>query len=136
MKNFSVFVLPFLVSIGLFSQKVSGKWYGKLNVQNTSLRINFTIKKDSISYTSTMDSPDQGAFDIPTDKTNVTDGKIAVFINAMMINYKGKIKKDSIIGVFTQNGQSFPLNLSKNKIETSEQKRRPQDPKEPFSLPC
>lgn len=132
MKNFSVFVFTFLVSIGLFSQEVSGKWYGKLNVQNTSLRIHFTIKKDSLSYTTTMDSPDQGAFGIPTDKTNVTDGKIAVFINAMMINYKGKIKKDSIIGVFTQNGQSFPLNLSKNKIEASEQKRRPQDPKEPF----
>ncbi len=127
-----ILFVSFFVSTGIYAQKIIGKWYGKLKIPTTSLRINFTIKKDSTGYKTTMDSPDQGAFDIPTDKTNIKDGKIAVFINAMMLNYKGTIKKDSIIGVFTQNGQSFPLHLSKNKIKENNRKPRSQEPKKPY----
>ncbi|HFS66843.1 MAG TPA: alpha/beta fold hydrolase [Flavobacteriia bacterium] len=116
----------------LFAQEINGTWYGKLKTPNGNIRINFNITKVENSYKTTMDSPDQRAFEIPTDKTNFKDNKVEIFLNNLLINYKGTCKNDSIKGTFTQNGMAFPLDLTKNKIVAENVKARPQDPIKPF----
>ncbi len=122
----------FLFVNTVFSQEITGDWYGQIDIQGTKLKISFHIKQDNGVYTTTMDSPDQKAFGIPTDKTDVINNTITVVLKSAMINYKGTLKGDKIKGSFTQNGMAFPLDLSHKKVK-SKKKVRPQTPKKPYS---
>ncbi len=113
-------------------ENIIGTWYGTLKVQNNTIRINFNISKKDTTLITTMDSPDQGAFGIPTDKTRYKNNKIAIYLNAMLVNFKGKLENDTIKGTFTQSGATFSLNLTKNISKAPKQKSRLQDPKKPF----
>jgi hypothetical protein len=68
----------FLFINTLFSQEIQGDWHGQLNVQGTKLRISFHIQKDNNTYKTTMDSPDQMAFGIPTDETLIVANKVTI----------------------------------------------------------
>lgn len=133
MKKF-LFLLVFICYLqNTFAQKnIVGTWYGTLKVPKTTIRINFNISQKDTTLITTMDSPDQGAFGIPTDKTRYKDKKIAIYLNAMLVNFKGKLENDTIKGAFTQRGVAFPLNLTKNKSKAPKQKSRLQDPKKPY----
>jgi len=132
MKRFTLTLITVLIVNSVFSQDITGTWYGKIKTPNNAIRINFNIKKDSSTYITTMDSPDQGAFNIKTSKTNFKNNKLEVFMNNLMINYKGTLINDSIKGTFTQRGMPIKLNLSKHKIKAEKAKKRPQDPIKPF----
>jgi len=121
----------FLFINTIFSQEIVGDWHGQLDVQGMKLRISFHIKQDNGIYTTTMDSPDQKAFGIPTDETIVDNNSVSVILKQMMINYKGTLKNNKIEGTFTQGGMNLPLNLTHKKIE-KEKKNRPQEPKKPY----
>ncbi len=122
----------FLFINTLFSQEIQGDWHGQLNVQGTKLRISFHIQKDNNTYKTTMDSPDQMAFGIPTDKTLIVANKVTISLKSMMILYKGELKNGIIKGMFSQGGMDFPLNLTHQKIEKEKVKKRPQEPKKPY----
>lgn len=111
---------------------VLGDWYGVLKVQGQELRIVFHINKKEGAYQCTMDSPDQGATDIPTTASHFKDNTLVVEIESMKLKYEGQLSEDGseIAGTFQQGGASFPLNLSKEKIEKKAQAARPQDPKD------
>jgi len=123
-----------LISLSFFGQDLSGKWNGLLKVQGIQLRVVFNITKTDQGYSSTMDSPDQGAKGIPvtsTDFENSTSTLILKVANAG-IEYEGILGKDNIVvGNFKQAGQSFPMNLSKEQVE-KEKLNRPQEPTSPY----
>jgi fermentation-respiration switch protein FrsA (DUF1100 family) len=132
MKTLLFLFSSFLISISIQAQEITGDWNGVLKVQGTQLRLVFHIEKSELGYSSKMDSPDQGAFDIPVTSTSFENGALKISISNARIEYEGTLEgKDKIIGVFNQAGQSFPMNLSKNAVEKEEIKR-PQEPKEPF----
>jgi hypothetical protein len=113
------------------SQEIIGQWYGKLAIQGTELRIVFNISTTENGYTSTMDSPDQGAKGIPVKSTNYENGILKIEMPNIKLEYSGELKSGTISGNLKQNGMSFPMNLSKEVI----QKRvaiRPQEPKKPY----
>lgn len=113
------------------SQEIIGQWYGKLAIQGTELRIVFNISTTENGYTSTMDSPDQGAKGIPVKSTNYENGILKIEMPNIKLEYSGELKSGTISGNLKQNGMSFPMNLSKEAI----QKRvaiRPQEPKKPY----
>lgn len=113
------------------SQEIIGQWYGKLAIQGTELRIVFNISTTENGYTSTMDSPDQGAKGIPVKSTNYENGILKIEMPNIKLEYSGELKSGTIAGNLKQNGMSFPMNLSKEVI----QKRvaiRPQEPKKPY----
>ena len=58
----------------LNAQEIVGAWKGKLSVQGmeTLLVFNISSSEEGV-YTSTMDSPSQGATDIPMDTTTFSD---------------------------------------------------------------
>ena len=132
MKNILILFI-FLLSINsLQAQKITGDWYGSLNVQGTELPLVFHLQKNDSSYSATMDSPTQGGYNIKVDQTQYDNSIVEMEIEAAMVKYKGNYDKKTqkINGTFTQRGMSFPLNLNREKKTT--EVNRPQEPKKPF----
>ncbi|MCG9792628.1 alpha/beta hydrolase [Flavobacterium algicola] len=118
MKKASLILLIFLTSLTVFGQDISGQWNGILKVQGTQLRVVFNISKTDNGYRSTMDSPDQGAKEIPVTTTSFDNSVLKLAVTNSRIEYEGTLNKDNnIIGNFKQAGQSFPMDLSKVKTE-------------------
>ncbi len=134
MKN--ILSLVFILSSLCYSQTkdLTGIWTGKLSLPNSlELTIVFNLSKDdSGKYTSTLDSPDQGAMGIPTESTIISNDFILIKIPVVQGFYSGKIFFDEmkIDGKWSQGGMS--LDLIVNKVEKLEGRNRPQEPKEPF----
>src|SRR5512145_678624 len=83
-----------------------GSWMGKLSVDGTELRVVFNLKlvqKDSLTVT--LDSPDQGAKDIPAGPVVVEKQKVIIKAPDINGQYEGTVMSDSTItGTWTQNG--------------------------------
>lgn len=132
MKKTVLIAFAILTSLSIFAQDISGKWNGILKVQGTQLRLVFNISKTDKGYSSTMDSPDQGAKGIPVTSTNFENSILKLEISSAGIQYKGTLDKENVfVGIFKQAGQSFPLNLTKGKVE-KEKVIRPQEPTKPY----
>lgn len=133
MRNIRLFFIFLFVSLILTpatsAQSVEGKWYGKLKIQNTELRVVFDIKRSDTLYIGTMDSPDQGATGIPMESVTFSNSILNIKHSSIMMEYNGVYMGDKIIGTFRQAGHPIPLNLSKRVPEGA---GRPQEPKEPF----
>ncbi len=128
----SLAIAIFSVVTSVFAQDITGNWYGKLEIPQQKIRINFSISKDNNTYKATMDSPDQNAFEIPTDTTIYKNKKLEIHLNAMRIVFNGTVTDSIIIGTFSQSGMKIPLNLTRKKILAEKQKARLQDPKKPY----
>jgi uncharacterized protein len=129
-------ILIIMFGLQTFAQQVdiSGIWTGKLALPNSlELTIVFNLSKDdSGKYTSTLDSPDQGAMGIPTESTIITEDSILIKIPVIKGFYTGKLFYDEmkIEGKWSQGGLNLDLNVIK--VEKLEGRNRPQEPKEPL----
>jgi len=132
MKTLSLFLFALFISIGSFGQDITGQWNGVLKVQGTQLRLVFNVTKTDKDFSSTMDSPDQGAKGIPVTNTTFDNSKIKFEVANARIEYNGELKENEIVGTFKQGGQEFPMNLSRKAIE-KEVVKRPQEPTKPYS---
>lgn len=121
-----------LMCITINAQDIVGQWNGELKIQGTQLRLVFNVTKTNNLYTSTMDSPDQGAKGIPVTSTTFNNLMAKFEITNLKFEYSGVLKDNQIIGSLKQNGMEFAMNLSRNVIE-KEVPKRPQEPKQPFS---
>lgn len=132
MKNLTLVILTSLFSLTIYGQDITGQWNGALKIQGTQMRLVFNVTQSDNGFSSTMDSPDQGAKGIPTTTTSFENSILKITIANAKIEYEGTLGQDNIIvGTFLQGGQSFPMNLSKEKIE-KEKLVRPQEPIKPF----
>lgn len=117
-KSIFLFVAILITHI-MQAQDISGQWNGLLKFQNLELRLVFNITKIDDNYKVTMDSPDQGAKDIPVDIAAVNNEQVRFEITAAQIIFEGKIVRPDIIeGTFQQGGQSFPMELTKSTTAT------------------
>ena len=131
MKPYSILLLSFLCfANSLFAQNITGTWNGMLEVQGMKLRVVFHVEKTDDGLSATMDSPDQGATGLPTDKTVFADGQLTIEASQMGMSYQGKLSDDgqTIDGEFKQGGMALPLKLGREEMEKAEAKPRPQDP--------
>jgi len=128
----SLFLFALFISISSFGQDITGQWNGVLKVQGTQLRLVFNVTKTDKDFSSTMDSPDQGAKGIPVTNTTFDNSKIKFEVANARIEYNGELKENEIVGTFKQGGQEFPMNLSRKAIE-KEVVKRPQEPTKPYS---
>jgi len=117
MQKILILLITFFTSYALTAQDIIGKWNGVLKVQGTQLRVVFNVTKTESGFSTTMDSPDQGAKDIPVTSTTFKNSKIKFEVANASIEYNGELKDNKIIGIFKQRGQEFPMNLSKEVIE-------------------
>lgn len=114
-------LIPLLTS----AQDLRGAWKGLLEVGPAKLNIVFHIHDDN---NVTMDSPDQGAMDIPTEVVCMKEDSISVTMPRLGAQYAGKLVGEKINGTFSQMGHSFPLILKRGEIKMN----RPQTPQPPF----
>lgn len=136
MKNIIVFLTALIFTVQLSAQQkdLSGIWTGKLDLPNTiKLTVVFNLTQDSSgNYSSTLDSPDQGAKGIPTQSTVIKNDSITIQIPVIKGFFIGKIFYDEmkIDGKWNQGG--MVLDLVVKKVDKLEKVKRPQEPKEPF----
>ena len=131
MKKIVSLLLGILSILGLYGQDISGQWNGLLKVQGTQLRLVFHVQKQDSLFSSTMDSPDQGAKGIPVEKTTFEHSQLTLELPNLMIRYQGELKGDSLTGLFEQGGFSTKLVLTR-KIQEKEKIIRPQEPLKPY----
>jgi len=128
LRNGVYFVFLLAVTLGS-AQDISGDWNGVLKVPSQELPIVFHITKMEGKYSTTMDSPAQGAKGLATDKTTFEINELEIVMSKLMIVYKGSLENDSIKGIFTQGGIPIPLNLVKGEFTY---KSKPQEPVKPY----
>ncbi len=131
MKAILFLLVAFLTSCSMDAQDITGQWNGALKIQGTQLRIIFHISKTDSGYIATMDSPDQNAKGIPVTSTTFENSKLKLEITNLRFEYDGELDGSVIKGTLKQNGQVFPLNLSREQIEKQTLKR-PQEPTKPY----
>jgi fermentation-respiration switch protein FrsA (DUF1100 family) len=125
---FWVLMFPFLLQ----AQDITGQWNGILKVQGMQLRLVFHIIKTDTGYSSTMDSPDQGAKDLKVTATSFENLTLKLEVKYAGIEYSGVMSSDQeFLGTFKQGGKEFPLALTRA-IPEKTAVSRPQEPKAPF----
>ena len=133
MRKIALILFTTLISLSIYAQDISGKWNGILKVQGIQLRLVFNISQTEKGYCSTMDSPDQGAKGIPVTLINYENQTLKIEVLNAGIQYEGTLNKENVfVGTFKQGGQSFPLNLTKEKVE-AEKMIRHQEPTKPYT---
>ncbi|MGQ9620587.1 MAG: alpha/beta hydrolase [Bacteroidales bacterium] len=112
--------------------KLAGTWFGNLEVAAVNLRLVFNISlNERDSLIATLDSPDQGAKNIPLGKVILIPDSLIIDAPLLLGRYAGKILSDTTVaGIWTQSGQSFPVNL--RKLPARFILTRPQEPQPPF----
>lgn len=131
---FYLFLMAFISLSATTAQPLKwepvGDWGGALQVQSIRMTLVFHLKKNSDgSYAATMDSPMQSAYDLPMDKTEITDTSIVLTMNAAKAKYVGKPQADgSLAGEWQQAGKTYPLALRRD----FRQPARPQHPIAPY----
>ena len=125
MRRFIVILIAFVIPLNwAHSQTLSGPWKGELDFGTTKLSIIFRFADGKC----TMDSPDQGARDIPAELVYVSADSVRVVQTEKDVSFAGRIGKGEIVGRFTQRGLSIPLVLTPGEII----RNRPQTPAGPF----
>lgn len=114
------------------SRDLKGAWSGKLKTPSVELQIvfRFTITEaDSIK--AVLDSPDQGAFDIPCGEVTFQEDTLFVDIPIVQGSYRGGFGSDTLIsGTFTQMGIKYKLSITKGAKPVVY--NRPQEPTPPY----
>ncbi|MDH6533826.1 alpha/beta fold hydrolase [Parabacteroides sp. 52] len=121
-------VCLFAAFTSLSAQEITGKWYGVADLGVMKLRIHFALEKSGDTYSGTMTSPDQGNTVVPITKVTWDTKELVLEIAPLHFTYKATWKEGVLDGSFSQMGQSFPLQLSREEVQV----KRPQEPKAPL----
>lgn len=123
-------LIPFLTT-NLKAQDITGVWNGVLEVMGTQLTLVFHIHETDSGFTAKFDSPDQGALGIPFTTVEFNNDKLILRAANIGAFYEGISAADSIVGTWSQGGQSLELNLFRNEVE-KRARIRPQEPERPY----
>ena len=92
---------------------VDGRWEGKLTIGQAALTVVFRFHTDAAGTQAVLDSPDQGASDIPVTALARNGDQLTVTIGSIGATYTGKLGADAktLSGSWSQLGQSSALDL-------------------------
>ncbi|HEY4062446.1 MAG TPA: alpha/beta hydrolase [Puia sp.] len=110
---------------GTATDKRTGNWIGA--IQGGPVSLYFRIKGDSLTgFTADWNSPSQKALGLPCKTVLIKGDSLLIGTGAIVASYRGHYLpgRDSITGVWQQNGRSFIMNLRRM--------ARPQTPHPPF----
>ena len=124
----------FLLGKADAQKNITGTWEGRLSAASTSLRLVIHIKADKDGgYSALLDSPDQGAKDIPVSRIQMAGDSLYVEIATARATVSGILTSDSTFSGEWQQGASLPLELKKQSTVTPQANLlRPQTPTPPF----
>lgn len=117
-----------ILTLSASAHEIVGYWKGDV----MSLPIVFHVVEKGGGLSVTLDSPMQGAKDIPCESIELKGDSVVIKIPLLQASFKGVFETDenSIRGIFKQ-GVSVPLLLTRT-TEESSKLYRPQEPKPPF----
>lgn len=124
-------LLAILLMMSGFVVAVAGDFVGYWKGNVASLPVIFNIKEAEGVFSATLDSPQQGAKDIPCGEVVIKGDSVKIDMPVLSARYAGKMLDDVIYGTFTQHGASLPLTLSRTTKDAAVL-NRPQEPKPPF----
>jgi dienelactone hydrolase len=104
-----------------------GDWRGVLDLGPTQLPLVIHVAQDGDGFSTTLDSPDQGAFGIPTTSTTIRNDSLLIDIAMIQGRLDLAVGADSLRGTFSQMGNTLPIVMG-----PAEPIRRPQTPAAPF----
>lgn len=114
----------------VYAQHLDGSWHGTLDVGGQKLELIFQFKEVNGERICTMDVPQQSLKDFRMHITQLNDTLVELQSPPLNAAFKGKIQgKERIQGIWSQSGQSLPLELTPG---TSNKVNRPQTPQEPL----
>ncbi len=114
MRKIRIALIALIATCSLYGQDIIGTWSGVLTIPQGQLRVNFNISSADKGYTSTLDSPDQNAYGIPTDSTIYKKPELKITIAQLGAEYMGKLTEgNKFEGTFKQMGQALDLVLTK-----------------------
>lgn len=107
--------LCFLATLGSVKGQNSpvGDWSGLMRVEAITLQLVFHVKAEGKGFSTTMDSPDQAAYDIKVYNTLWKAPTLTLQLPSMGAAFYGDLVGDSIVGSWTQSGHTFELVLTR-----------------------
>ncbi|MFS4493961.1 alpha/beta hydrolase family protein [Maribacter sp. 2308TA10-17] len=129
MKKLILLLFVFTGFTNFYAQDITGQWNGVLKEMNLRLVVHITKTEDG--YSSTLDSPDQGAKGIPVAITTFENNTLKLEAANLGITYFGEFVDGTFNGTFMQSGFKIPLILGREEVEKVNI-NRPQEPKEPY----
>jgi pimeloyl-ACP methyl ester carboxylesterase len=91
---------------------IEGRWYGVIEAGSNRLRLVLKLTRASNgSLSATVDSPDQGAMDLPVDTVTFKDGTLRFEMQRLGATYEGTLSRNGtqILGTWKQGGNSLGL---------------------------
>ncbi len=132
MKQFYRTLLLLIICKAASAQTITGTWYGMLSWQSAQIPVIIHIDKKGDQFTSTWDSPSQGAKDLTTLKTNFYGDQLSIDGSNYGVKINGTFVPDSNIirAEFSQGLANLPLRLQRNPVKASSNVSavRPQEP--------
>jgi len=116
---FSVlFITMLVIPWTLPGQSVEGDWYGIADLQGMVLRLTVHVRAAGDGFASTWDSPDQGAFGIPSTSTSFVFPDFAFTHSGAGLKYNGRVNSSytEIKGTIEQGGKKFEIVFGRNPI--------------------
>ncbi len=136
MKPIFITVLACSFFMNTYSQTLAGNWEGNISAGGKTLRIVFHITQTPQGYESKFDSPDQLAYGLAVNQTQLIGDSLLMIIDLVKGGYRGKWEgADKVTGYFIQGPAQMPLTLLKtgNAIaQPAAAKFKPQTPVPPF----
>ena len=137
-KMFRLFTMLLLMGSAVIGPVFSaancpGNWLGVLKVAAVELRVVVRISASTDgSLMAVMDSPDQGAKNIPVDKVDCTSTGLKLSVAGIRGSFEGTFGQDgnTLSGTWQQGGVSIPLELKR--VQEVPEAKRPQTPQKPY----
>ena len=131
-KYLYVCIIALCMTCTVAARNVTGRWTGKLQVPGGELTLVLRIQDGPDGkLLAFMDSPDQGADNIPCDSVVYSEPHLKVVIASIGGRYEATLDGDTLRGQFIQGGLSLPLVLTPS-AEEDRSALRPQEPKPPY----
>ena len=131
-KYLYVCIIALCMTCTVAARNVTGRWTGKLQIPGGQLTLVLRIQEgEGGKLSAFMDSPDQGAYDIPCDSVVYSAPYLKVFIHSIGARYEATLDGDTLRGQFIQGGLSLPLVLTPS-VEEDRSALHPQEPKPPY----
>jgi len=112
-------ILGSCLVLGSDFSEISGSWKGKIVVPGFKPSIVFHISSDNKQLKATLDSPDQFAHGIPVTTVKFLKHTLYLEVESLNGRFEGTLEDGGrfLRGTWTQNGQSFPLDMKRLKLE-------------------
>ncbi len=124
-----LFLIGLFCTLPLFSQDITGIWYGYPDLRTHRLRLTIELQEQKGAYSATLKIPDQSYRIYSDTKVNFINNLLTLEFPDAGISCQGKLQSNGQInGNIQQDGYTFPLILSRQAVIF----HRPQTPHPPF----